>query len=156
MNASMFDPSAFLSQETTEAASRRPPLNIGDYTATIKEIKPRQWTSKDGTKSGIAFDLPLTVEVPADQQATLGSPTLTLTHSVFADVNDGGMLDWAPGRNSGLRALREATGQNVAGQPWSPMKLVGQPVRVKIAHRIIEAGASAGEIIEEIKGIAKL
>lgn len=154
---SIFDPVAFLSQETTEAAVKRPPLNIGDYQAVVKEVKPRQWSKADGSASGVALDLPLTIQVPADQQEALGGVTeVTLTHSVFLDTTDQGLLDWAPGRNRGLRIMREATGQNVAGQPWSPSKLVGQPVTVKISHRVIEKGDSAGEITEQISGVTKL
>lgn len=158
MNASLFDPSSFLSQETIEAATKRPPLPVGDYTATINDVKFRQWQSKDGTKSGMAADIPLVIEVPAEVQAQLGltQSTLTLTDGIFVDVTEAGMMDWAPGRNRQFRAYREATGQNVAGQPWSPAKLVGQPVKVKIAHRVIDQGASAGDIVEDIKGIVKL
>lgn len=156
-NASMFDPATFLNQETSEAATRRPPIPVGDYTATIGDLKPRAWASKDGTKSGMAFDIPLAIEVPAEVQAALGmsSATLTLTDSVFIDMNEAGLMDWAPGKNRGLRFYREATGQNIAGVPWSPAKLVGQIVKVKIAHRIIDGGAAAGELTEEIKGVAK-
>jgi hypothetical protein len=153
---SLFDPVAFMQQSTTEAATKRPPLPVGDYTATITDVKPRIWQSKDGSKSGIAFDIPLSIEVPADVQASLGlQPNLTLTDSVFVDTNDSGLMDWGPGKNRGLRFYREATGTNVAGQPWSPSKLAGQIVLVKIAHRVIEQGASAGEITEDIKGVAK-
>lgn len=154
---SLFDPASFLSQETTEAATKRPPIPAGDYTAVVKEVKPRQWTSKDGSKSGLAFDIPLTLELPGDVQTACGldKPELTLTDSIFVDLTESGLMDWATGKNRGLRYYREATGQNVAGQPWSPMKLVGQPLKVKIGHRIIDQGPAAGEITEEIKGIAK-
>jgi hypothetical protein len=157
MDASMFDPASFLAQETTEAATKRPPLPAGDYTATIYEVKPRVWTKSDGSKSGIAFDLPLTVEVPLDVQEKLQlQPTITLTDSVFVDTTEAGLMDWAPGRNRGLRAYREATGQNTAGAPWSPQKLVGQIVKLKISHRVIEKGASAGDITEDINGVVKM
>lgn len=153
---SAFDPSTFLSQETTEAATRRPPLAPGDYTAVVNEVKARTWQAKDGSKSGIAFDIPMTVEIPPDQQAAFGGmATLTLTDSVFVDTTEQGLMDWAPGRNRGLRAYREATNQNVPGQTWSPQKLVGQMVLVKIAHRVLEQGAMAGEITEDIKSVVK-
>jgi hypothetical protein len=150
---SAFDPAAFLSQETTEAASKRPPLDPGEYTGVINELKPRAWQSKDGTKSGLAMDVTLAVEVPAEQQSAKSlEPTLKLFDSVFVDLVDGtGALDWAPGRNRGLRVYREATGQNVAGQPFSPAKLVGQAVKVKVTHELYN-----GDIQERVGGIAKL
>lgn len=153
---SLFDPLTFLTQETTEAASKRPPLPVGDYTATVGEVKPRVWNSKDGSRSGLALDIPLTVEVPAEVQAAFGiQPTLQLTDSVFVDTTEQGMMDWAPGKNRGLRYYREATGMNTAGQAFSLSKLTGHVVLVKIAHRMIEGGASAGDITEDIKGVTK-
>lgn len=149
---SAFDPALFLAQETTEAATKRPPLDIGDYTGVISELIPRTWQSKDGSKSGLALDIKIAIEVPAEQQASKHlESSMTLRDSVFLDTNGGGLLDWTPGKNRGLRNYREATGTNVSGQPFSPAGLVGRAVRVKINHKILDGG----DIVEEISGVAK-
>jgi len=150
---STFDPTLFLNAETTEAAVKRPPLPVGDYTAIIKELTPTTWASKDGSKSGMKFVVKLAVEVPlaVREELKIDTDTLTVTDSIMLDVTEGGGLDWGIGKNGGLRRYREALGMNVAGQPYSPQRMVGQPLKVKIAHDIYN-----GELVEQVKGVAAL
>lgn len=155
MNApiSAFDPTAFLDATTTQASEKRPPLPIDKtYTAIIKELKPRAWQGKsDPTKSGMAFDVTFTVEVPQDLQDALKlGPEIPMFDSMMLDLTEQGAIDWAPGKNRRLRMYREATGQNVAGQPFAPRMLQGQVVTLVLEHEIYE-----NEPRERVKTVIK-
>jgi hypothetical protein len=152
--ASVFDPSAFLDATLTEPTKKRPPLPVGDYTAMIGEIKARTWTSKkDLSKSGVALDVPLVIDVPAEVQSSLGltQPTITLTDSIMLDVTEGGTIDNAPGRNRRLRLYREAADMNKPGDSFSFRAMQGKAIRVKLSHDLWE-----GEPVEKIDGVARL
>ncbi len=153
-DVSMFDPAAFLEATLDAPTERRPPLPVDrDYTALIGEVKSRVWTKRDDpSKNGIAWDIPLTIEVPADMQNDFGlPPTITLTDGIFIDVTPQGTIDNAPGRNSGLRRYREATNMNNPGDSFSARKMQGVPVKVKIKHELYME-----QIQERIAGVAKL
>lgn len=148
-----FDPQAYLDAQITEPTVKRPPLPVGDYMAIIEDVKSRTWQGKaDPTKSGIAFDIPLVLEIPADVQTQLGLTTSTLkfTDSVMVDLTEGGMIDNGVGKNRRLRTYREACDMNKAGDIFSPRKMIGQTILVKIKHDLWE-----GEIVEKIAGVAK-
>jgi len=152
---SAFDPTTFLDSTTTEQSVRRPPLDPGDYTAVTGELKVRQWESQKAdakVKAGIAFDVPLVVEVPLAQQERLklSSSTINMQDSIMVETNGTGGIDYGVGKNGALRRWREATGCNTAGAPFSPRMLGGKVVKVKIGHRLYE-----GEIYDEIQGVAK-
>lgn len=149
--ATVFDPAQFIDLQTTEAASRRPPLPVGDYQALVENLEFKPWAKDD--KSGVRCEAKLKITVPPSTKEQLGlqQDTITLTQSIFLDVNEAGGLDWAPGRNGQLRKYREALGQNTAGQPWSPRMMIGQPLLVKITHEMYE-----GEVQERVGGVAKL
>ena len=141
---SAFDVDSFLDAQTTEAASKRPPLPAGmEYTGTIGEPVTRSG-EKEG-KPWAAMDFPIQLTLPEGE-------TVSLKYGTFIDVTDDGKsLDWSPGRNSGLRRLREATGLNEKGKTFSPRMLQGRQVRVKIKHRLYE-----GEVFDEIGAVAKV
>jgi hypothetical protein len=150
---SLFDPQAYLDSQISEPTVKRPPLPAGDYTAIIADVKSRTWQGKtDPTKSGIAFDIPLTVDIPADIQQQLGitATTLNFTDSIMLDLTESGTIDNGVGKNRRLRTYREATNMNKAGDVFSPRKMIGQVVTVKIKHDLWE-----GEIVEKIAGVAK-
>lgn len=150
---SNFDPNTFLSATMTEALEKRPPLPEGDYTAVLGEPKVRvSQGKKDPTKSYTFLDIPHTVEVPADVQASLQLPaTITLTDSMILDITESGMLDVAPGRNGGLRRYREALDMNKPGEPFSIQAMNGRPIRTKVKHELYNE-----QIQERVGGIAKL
>lgn len=150
---SMFDPSSFLDATLEAPTERRQPLPIGDYTAVVGEVKARAWQGRtDPTKSGIAWDIPLTIEVPAEVQTQLGltQSTLTLTDSVMLDLTAEGMIDNAPGRNRRLRMWREAVDMNKPGDAFSARKLQGKVIKVKVTHDVYE-----GLPVEKIAGLAR-
>lgn len=153
MNMSAFDPSSFLDATIDTPTEKRPPLPVGDYTATIGEIAVRPWQGKkDPTKSGIAYDIPLTIEVPADVQAALGISvsTLSLKDSIMLDLTDNGTIDNSPGKNRRLRVYREAADLNKPGDVFSARKLTGVVIKVKIGHDLWE-----GQPIEKVEGVAR-
>jgi hypothetical protein len=156
---SQFDPNLFLDATTTEAATKRPPLpetnpatSDGLYVGILKLPKFREWQGKkDPTQSGWAIDIPVMIDVPAQLQDSLKlQPQVQLTAGGFVDTTPQGALDWAPGRNRVLRNLRDATGQNVAGQVWNPRMLEGKPVKVKITHDMYES-----DVVDKIGNVFK-
>lgn len=152
--ASMFDPSTFLDATLTEPTEKRPPLPIGDYTAVIGEVTARAWQGKqDPSKSGIAWDIPLAIEVPAEVQAQLKltQATLNLRDSIMLDLTEGGTIDNSPGKNRRLRAYREALNMNNPGDTFSARKMSGGVVKVKISHEMWE-----GQPVERIDGVVKI
>lgn len=153
---SAFDTSTFLDFTTTEESLKRPPIPVGDYTGVINDLVVREWVSpKDPTKSGVAFDVPITLDLPQDvaAAANLVEPALKVKDSIMLDLKPGtNAIDFAPGRNAKLRKYRDATGNNKAGQPFSPRSLSGQVITVKIGHREYPEGS--GEFFEEVLGVA--
>ena len=151
--SSIFDPVAYLDATLEAPTEKRPPLPVGDYTAIIGEITARAWQGKkDPSKSGIAWDVPLSVEIPADVQASLGltNSTLLLTDSVMLDLTDGGLIDNGPGRNRRLRMYREAVDLNKPGDSFSARLMQGKVVKVKVSHEEWE-----DNIQERVSGVVK-
>lgn len=137
--SSAFDPSAFLDAQITEVLIKRPPVPVGDYTAVIGDITARTWQGvKDPSKSGIAWDIPLTVELPPEVQTALGidKSTISMKDSIMIDLNDAGMIDTGVGKNNRLRAYREACNLNNPGDVFSARKMVGAVITVKIKHGV--------------------
>lgn len=150
---SMFDPSTFLDATLDTPTEKRPPLPVGDYTAIVGEVKARAWQGKkDPSKSGIAWDIPLALEIPAEVQQDLGlnQSNLTITDSIMLDLTDGGTLDNTPGKNRRLRMYREAVDMNKAGDVFSARKMQGCVVKVKLSHEMYE-----DSIIERVGGVVK-
>ena len=158
---SNFDPSQFLDATTTEAATRRPPLPVGDYVGTLGEPKSRTWESKKPdakVKSGVAVDVPVTISVqsylstfsPENQKIFKDVDQVTITTGIMLDLNDGGMIDWGVGRNGAMRRWREALDMNKPGEAFSIRMMQGRQVKVKIKHRVYE-----GEFFDEIDSVSK-
>jgi len=149
---SSFDPALFLDVTMDAPTEKRDPLPIGDYTAVIGEVTSRAWQGKaDPTKSGIALDVPLTIDVPAEIQASLGlGSTLNLKDSIMLDLTDSGMIDNSKGKNRQLRNYREALDMNKPGDVFSPRKMQGQVITVKVTHEIYQDAP-----VERISGVTK-
>ena len=161
MSISNFDPSVFLDATTTDAATRRPPLPVGDYIGTVGEPKSRAWESKKPdakVKSGVAIDVPVTIDVQSilsrlsheDQKIFKDVKEVTITAGIMIDLNDSGMIDWGVGRNGSMRRWREALDMNKPGEAFSIRMMQGRQVRVKIKHRVYE-----GEFFDEIDSVSK-
>jgi hypothetical protein len=146
--------------EIDQPLVRRPPLPPGDYVATIGEVKAEQWQStKDpnNPKTGMRYVVPLTLEVPAEVQTKLGTAddpypaTVKLSDTVMLDLNEGGTLDLSVGKNGGLRRWREACDLNKKGDTFSPRKMQGRMILVKLGHDLYN-----GEVQERIGGVTKV
>jgi hypothetical protein len=156
---SIFDADEFLNATTTEAGQRRPPLSPDvEYIGTIGEPKkPHQHPGKDDpTKVYTFMDYPISIDLTSNpvERDRVGQDTVVLNHSVGIDLTDSNALDWAPGRNSQLTMMREATGTNVPGKAWGPMHLAGRQVRVRIKHEEYPKGS--GQLLDRVKSIAKV
>lgn len=158
-DASAFDPQAFLDASTTEAATRRSALPVenpaspdGLYTGILGEPKPRTFAGKkDPTKTYFAVDIPVTIDVPGQLQDSLKlPPQLQLTGGGFVDLNDAGLVDWSPGRNTTLRKYRDATGTNVPGQSFNLRMLQGKVVKVKVENELYN-----GDIVDKVSNVLK-
>lgn len=128
---STFNPDTFLNTETDAAnATAYTPVPEGEFTASIKAIKPRVLT--DGRA---VLDVTWTVDDEAARQET-GMAEPSVRQTVWLDTTESGGLDFGKGKNVGLGRLRDAVGQNAAGKPWAPGMLVGQVAKVKVSHSI--------------------
>ncbi len=157
MNAeSVFDPKQFLDATTTEAATRRPPLTAGqDYLGTLGEPKARNVQGKkDPSKSYTFLDFPVTIDLTLDpkEQKRVGQDTVNLVYGVSLDTNDTG-IDWSPGKNTGLRLMREALDMNKPGEAFSIRNMQGRQIRVKIKHEEYPEGSR--NLQDRIAGVAK-
>ena len=149
--SSAFDASTFLDVTLTEPSTKRPPLAIGDYTGILKEPKSRTWQGKaDPTKSGVAIDIPIELQLPPELAASMGMTTVTLSDSIMLDLTDQGAIDNSPGKNSKLRRYREALDMNKPGDTFSFRAMQGRIATFKVKHEVYE-----GEIQDRIEGIAK-
>jgi hypothetical protein len=155
MSTSNFDVSNFLDATTTQESVRRPPIPVGDYKGIIGDLTVEDWvSSKDPTKSGKKFVVPIELDLPGDVVESIGlsSPLLKVQDSIMLELNSSGAIDYSPGKNSKLRRYREATGNNQSGKPFSPRSLSGHVVTVRISHREYPEGS--GDLFEQVDGIA--
>lgn len=132
---SNFDPSAFLTQETTEQMDTRFPLiPAGEYPAVIKSIEARQQEStKVPGEMWTILDVTYAIDDAGVREET-GLPEPTVRQSIFLDLNEEGKLAIGTGKNVNLGRLREATGLNKPGEAFSFDMLAGQAVVVAIKH----------------------
>ena len=153
---SNFDPASFLDATTTEALTRRPPIQAGiELVGIIGEPKPRQSQGKkDPTATFTFLDLPVEIDLTQNPAvaAAIGQAKVTLTYGFMIDITASGALDTSPGKNGRLRQLRDALGMNKPGEAFSIRNLQGRQIRVKIGHRVNEMD---GEVYDQIDGVAK-
>lgn len=139
-----FDPSVFEQQQFTDANDTRyVAIPEGEYLALIKDKKFRQ------EKGYTILDITWLIDDQGVKDAT-GMKEPTVRQSLFLDVTANGGLDFGKGKNVRLGRLREATGLNVPGQPFSFNMLEGRPARISVKHRPHE-----GEIYSDVKEVTK-
>lgn len=146
---SSFDPDTFLNTTYEgELDTRRVPLPVDDYVATILEVNPGT------TPRGTAYMEILWEVDHAELASELGRPKSRVRQTVWLDLTESGDLDFGRGKNIMLGRLREAVGQNAPGQPWSPAQLVGQAARVRVKHRPDKNDPEV--VYEEVSGVSAL
>lgn len=147
----MFNPDTFLQSSTTEVNdTKKIPCPAGEYVAVAEKVEARTWQSKDGLKSGIALDITWTIDDAAAKEVT-GRDNVQVRQGLMLDILESGGLDMGKGKNIALGRLREATGLNVPGQPFSPAMLQGRAAKVTVSHRV-----DGEDIYDEIKKVAAL
>ena len=147
----MFNIETFLDQNITgQMDTKVIPVPPGEYRAVVKEIKPRQWKSKDDpTLSGVALDIIWVLDAP-EVAETLGRKELQVKQGIMLDIDDKGQIIVEKGKNIGLGRLREALNMNDPKKPFSFSSIPGQMAKVLVTHRI------AGEdIFAEVKSVAR-
>lgn len=157
--ASIFSPDSFLDATTTEESVKRPPLPAGrDFISNIKSIKSRTWQGKtDPTKGGIVVDVQHEFDLSAypEVRAALGGlEKVVITDGIMLDLTEQGNIDYSPGKNGKLRQYRDATGLNVAGQPFSIRMFEGRMVRARIKH--VPNKDLPNEFYDNIETVAKV
>tara|TARA_R110000868_G_scaffold153963_3_gene379930 strand:+ start:323 stop:787 length:465 start_codon:yes stop_codon:yes gene_type:complete len=152
---SLFDAQSFLDAQIDGVLEKRDPLpTTREYRAVIGELIPRNWQSKDGSKEGVAFDVPLAVDVPVDLQEAGGlPPTLNLRDGIMLDLTPAGAIDTAKGKNSKLRMYRDALDMNQPGVPFNPRSMTGRVVLVRIKHEEYPEGT--GNLQERPVAVAR-
>jgi|SRR5580700_1375550 hypothetical protein len=154
-DTSGFDPTQFLGATLTEANTRRPPIPGGlSFPGTFGTPEARNVQGKkDSSKSYTFVDIPVEVDLssnPAVQQQ-VGVDKVNLRFSFSIDLNPSGGFDMSPGKNNGLRQLREALNMNAQGQPFNLLMVPGRQVLCKIGNRPYQ-----NEVYDEIDSIARL
>jgi len=145
----MFDPDSFLQSTQTEAFDTKyTPIPNGEYIAVLDRIdKPR--TAKDS----VVWDLHWLID-DSNLKAQMGREKITARQSLFLDVTPEGRLDVSKGKNVQLGKLRDALGQNVPGQAWSPSMMQGKAAKIRITQKVRSDGS--GDIDSNVTGVAAL
>ena len=130
-----FDPEAFLTTETDQEGSTEfMAVPDGEYSAHIVEVEPKiVGQNNDMT----VLDLNWDVQHP-ELSETVGRVSTKIRQRVFLDLTDSNQLDMGVGKNITLNKVRDALGQNVAGEPWTPSRLKGGSAVVKVEQRMWE------------------
>lgn len=149
---STFNPIMFLEATATEALTTRNLLPTDDYIAVIQDFNEKSFIQKPSTKmesgiwTGVSVRLRIDLRQYPQIRDQVGVDEVLLFHMVTLELNEGGALDYSKDKNRGLRAYREALGQNQPGKPWNFRMMQGQPVRVKVDHRQREDGSWTEDI----------
>lgn len=140
MSPSTFDPSAFMNQTVDQAGSTDWVLcPEGEYPAMIELGEPeklfRTSENKDKTGTFTTCSPGFIIQDGKVQQLLERDKVVVYHKGVFLDFDANGNLDMGKGKNVGLNQIRDAVGQNVAGQAWNISMLNGAgPVMVKVVH----------------------
>jgi hypothetical protein len=151
-----FDPSVFLQATMTESLVRRPPIPAGTVLqGTLGAPEMRQSQGKqDPSKTYTFLDIPVEIDLtsnPAIRQH-VGQDKVQLRWSCGVDLGPSG-FDFSPGKNNGLRQLREALDLNKPGDNFSILMAQGRRVSVTIKNRPGAPGTD--EVYDEVGAIAR-
>lgn len=148
----MFSVENFLDQQFDQANDTvSQPVPAGEFPAIIDKVECKQWASKaDPSKAGLKLAITWLID-DGSVKELLGRDKVTVRQDIMLDMTDAGGLDMGKGRNISLGRLREATGLNTQGQPFSFAMLTGRCAKVKVDHRIAD-----DKIYAEVKGVARM
>lgn len=150
---SLFDPQSYLSATINEPTTRRPPIPAGlILPGIITAVTARPWQGKkDSTKSGIAMDVAIEVDVSSVPQLSgSGFTSVKLTDGIMLDLTESDMIDNSAGKNGKMRRYREALNMNKPGEAFSFQAMVGRPIKVKVKHEEYE-----GELLDKVDSVVR-
>lgn len=131
-----FNPAEFMNQVATNANDTRvTPCPEGEYVGILGEPKLDERTSQKTGETYLQLTIPVIVDDPEAKRAT-GRDPLTVRWQSFIDRTENGGLDFGQGKNIRLGRLREATGLNKPGEPFSISKFQGKMVKISVKHRL--------------------
>lgn len=152
-----FDPSILLGATLTDANVRRPAIPAGlSFPGTLGIPTTRNTEGKKESNLGQVYtwvDIPIEVDVTSNPQVreAQNQDKVGLRYSFRLDLLASGGMDMSPGKNNGLRILRDALGMNEPGKPFNLLMITGRQVLCRISNRPYQ-----GEVYDEVEGIAKL
>jgi hypothetical protein len=152
-----FSPETFMNTVLTEVNDTKIiPCPTGEWPAQIVEVTPKTGTISKGDRAGETWArLDVNWEITDPQVTSVTNREKTrVRQGVMLDLNPNGGLDMGPGKNVQLGRLREATGLNVSGAPFSPSMLLMRSGKVRVAHRIDERDGVT--IQAEVQAVAAL
>lgn len=152
-----YDPSIFLGATLTQANTRRPPIPSGTVLrGTLGKPATRQTQGTKETNQGVIYtwvDIPVELDLTqnADVLKHVGQEKVVLTHSFRLDIlaPPAKGLDMSPGKNNGLRQLREAVDMNQDGAPFQMYAVEGRMILAAIKNDPYQ-----GEVYDKIASIA--
>lgn len=136
----MLNPEEFLNATTTEALDTHlDPCPAGEYIGVIDDVQVHKFVYKSGENEGKdGYRLALRWEIQDDAvKQALSRDKVSVMQSLLLDLTaTGDGLDMGRGKNVRLGQIRDAVGQNVAGQPWNPKMLEGGVAKVKVKNGV--------------------
>jgi hypothetical protein len=156
--ASGFDPNILLGATLTEANTRRPPIPGGTVLrGQFGKPTSRQTVGKQEKNQGQVYtwiDIPVTFELSQKPELVqiVGQEQVVLSHSFAVDLLPGGKgWDMSPGKNTGLRLLRDALDMNTPGQQFQLFAIEGRQALFTTKIDVVN-----GEPFDRIASIAHI
>lgn len=148
--ASQFDPNVFLNQQFDEANDTKlTPCPAGETLGMADKVEVVPWSSEAKGTNGLKLRVLWEVQDDAIRQL-LGRDKVLVPQDIMLDLTEEGGLDMGPGKNTRLGRLREATGLNTPGEPFSFGMLQGRLAKINVKHREYQ-----GDIFAEVDRVAK-
>jgi len=130
------------------------PVPANTYKAIIEKVSARPWSNEQKGTSGITVDV--SYAIVDDNKAieeVVGRPP-KVTQGYFADLIPNTMqMDYSKGKNVSLMRVREAVGQNVAGQNWNPKMMEGQALQIVV---VLDPQKNSDVTYNRVKSVAPL
>ena len=148
---STFDAENFLDSSIDgQSETRYTPIPDGEYVAMIDDtpLKLREINSSP------VVDVTYIIDDP-DLAEKMSLDRLSVRQTLFLDIGADGTLAFGANQNVRLGKLREALGQNKAGQKWNFRMIQGAgPVKIKVGSRPDKDDPTI--IYNDVNGVAKM
>ena len=140
-----FDPESFANATIeAELSTRAEPIPPDTYAATIEKVGVLD------VKGYACMDVTWKISAPELEEVD----GRFVTQRVFLDITDSGQLDVSKGKNVTLGRIRNAVGQNVAGQAWSPNMLFGQSAMIQVINEGNKKDPTDENIYDRVKTVS--